>query len=218
MNLFLLGASPDEIARCHADVHVVKMILETAQMLYTAWWAADADRAKSASDPPAYRPTHRNHPVSRWIRAAPAHYLFAVEVGLALCREYTTRYEGRRHKTEVHLNRLLAWGAPPRAADPTPTTIAAKSDLKLATVGLPHGIHFYVCAIDDDAFGRCAVRDGDGRLDAIATYREYYRLKRTTLKRPMRWHGGERPGPSWILPEGEGEREVKRIKRAAATP
>jgi hypothetical protein len=37
MNIFALDADPAKAAQMHADVHVVKMILETAQLLSTAW-------------------------------------------------------------------------------------------------------------------------------------------------------------------------------------
>lgn len=37
MNVFVLDADPVRAAQAHCDVHVVKMILETAQLLSTAW-------------------------------------------------------------------------------------------------------------------------------------------------------------------------------------
>jgi hypothetical protein len=36
MNIFVLSRCPRAAARLHCDKHVVKMILETAQLLYTA--------------------------------------------------------------------------------------------------------------------------------------------------------------------------------------
>jgi hypothetical protein len=38
MNLFILSSNPTEAAEAHADKHVVKMILEACQMLYSAHW------------------------------------------------------------------------------------------------------------------------------------------------------------------------------------
>jgi hypothetical protein len=40
MNLFILSSNPTEAAEAHADKHVVKMILEACQMLYSAHWTA----------------------------------------------------------------------------------------------------------------------------------------------------------------------------------
>ena len=40
MNLFILSANPVEAAQAHADTHVVKMILEACQMLYSAHWTS----------------------------------------------------------------------------------------------------------------------------------------------------------------------------------
>jgi hypothetical protein len=38
MNIFVLSVDPKEAAKAHGDKHVVKMILEACQMLYTAHW------------------------------------------------------------------------------------------------------------------------------------------------------------------------------------
>ena len=40
MNLFVLSKKPQEAAQAHGDKHVVKMILEACQMLYSAHWTA----------------------------------------------------------------------------------------------------------------------------------------------------------------------------------
>ena len=40
MNLFILSSNPTEAAEAHADKHVVKMILEACQMLYSAHWVS----------------------------------------------------------------------------------------------------------------------------------------------------------------------------------
>lgn len=38
MNIFVLHTDPRKAARWHADKHVIKMLLEAVQMLYTAHW------------------------------------------------------------------------------------------------------------------------------------------------------------------------------------
>ena len=110
MNIFFLSLDPDEAARFHCDKHVVKMILESAQLLYTAHWVYGSPLPEGA-----YRKTHPNHPLSRWIRESLANYAWLCRLGLALCSEYTYRY-GKVHKTQHHLTWLYAH-SPERLVD-----------------------------------------------------------------------------------------------------
>ncbi len=73
-----------------SDRHVVKMVLETAQILCTI--------AHLHGHAPPYRPTHANHPCVIWAGAGYANWRWLVRHGLALCDEYTRRYE-RIHKS-----------------------------------------------------------------------------------------------------------------------
>jgi hypothetical protein len=101
MNIFVLSTNPREAAEFHCDKHVVKMILETAQLLYTAHWLTDPD----ALDDGAYRKTHPNHPCALWARESKANYQWLCHLGFWLCEEYTHRY-GKVHKTAKHLEWL----------------------------------------------------------------------------------------------------------------
>jgi hypothetical protein len=89
MNIFILHTDPAKCVRQYADKHVVKMVLETAQLL-------------CSQHEPGYAPykrTHYNHPCSRWARASTANYDWLCELGLAMCEEYTRRY-GRQHASQ----------------------------------------------------------------------------------------------------------------------
>ena len=97
MNIFVLDESPKKAAKYHCDKHVVKMILETAQMLCTAHW-------ESGGSAP-YRPTHKNHPCTKWARETKENYKWLCQLGLELCGEYTNRYS-RTHKTQEHIEWL----------------------------------------------------------------------------------------------------------------
>jgi hypothetical protein len=97
MNIFFLSLDPAEAARLHCDKHVVKMILETAQLLYTAHWVLSSSMPEGA-----YRKTHENHPSAKWVRESITNYRWLCRLGLALCEEYTFRY-GKCHKTHEHL-------------------------------------------------------------------------------------------------------------------
>ena len=91
MNIFVLHRDPKIAAQMSCDKHVVKMILETAQML------CSAARAKGAWAP--YRQTHKKHPCTLWTGASKANWEWLTTHGLALCSEYALRY-GRRHKSQ----------------------------------------------------------------------------------------------------------------------
>ena len=133
----------------------------------------------------AVPPTHRNHPSAVWVRERAEHYNWALEMAMWLCAVYTKRY-GKQHKCEAHLRRLRAMGFPPvTEADAE----LDKSKYKVATVGLPAGCRHFYCAIADDIYETCRVVDSKGRVDGIATYRQYYRYKRGVMD--MKWRKGK---------------------------
>lgn len=97
MNIFALDYCPLTAAKYHNNKHVVKQILETTQLLSTA------NIINGVSGP--YKVTHLNHPVSKWVRETEGNYLWSLQLGLALCQEYTLRY-GKKHKCEDILKNL----------------------------------------------------------------------------------------------------------------
>lgn len=95
MNIFYLSNEPGECARQHCDKHVVKMILESAQLLSNAHHMLDGDQVIK----PIYRLTHKNHPSAVWVRSSYTHYKWLWKLLYELCKEYTHRY-GKVHKVE----------------------------------------------------------------------------------------------------------------------
>ena len=93
MNIFLLHLLPRICAQMHLDKHVIKMILETAQLLCSAHYMSNS------TFKPCYKLTHKNHPSSIWCRTSKANYEWLCQLGLELCYEYTFRY-GKIHKCE----------------------------------------------------------------------------------------------------------------------
>ena len=89
MNIFYLDEDPEVAAIVQYNKHVVKMILESAQMLCTA------HRYYGNEDVP-YKTAHLNHPSSIWVRQNTKHYFWLYEHMLALGEEYTHRY-GKIH-------------------------------------------------------------------------------------------------------------------------
>jgi len=93
MNIFILDRDPVLAAQYQCDKHVVKMVLETAQIMSTI------------SGGP-YKPTHKNHPCVLWAGANLVNYNWLSEHGLALCSEYTIRYS-KRHKCQNVIESLV---------------------------------------------------------------------------------------------------------------
>ena len=94
MNIFVVDKDPKVAATMLCDKHVVKMIVETAQMLCTV-----IHKQGVAAKIP-YRATHKNHPCTIWAGETRANWDWLVTHGLAMCKEYTKRY-GRVHKSEA---------------------------------------------------------------------------------------------------------------------
>jgi hypothetical protein len=98
MNIFFLDENPKLSAQYHVDKHVVKMILETAQLLCSVHHVTDQDTDQDTDQVP-YKLSHKNHPCAIWARESLSNYLYLCELGLELCYEYTYRY-GKRHKSQ----------------------------------------------------------------------------------------------------------------------
>ena len=94
MNIFYLDDDPKTCAKMHCDKHVVKMILEYAQLLSTAHHEIDGDPSIDC-----YKPTHKNHPSAVWVRENRSNYQWLWQLLNKLLVEYTFRY-GKIHKTE----------------------------------------------------------------------------------------------------------------------
>jgi len=119
VNIFVLSENPVEAAKMMCDKHVIKMILESGQMLCAAHPVGEAPWKRS----------HYNHPCTVWARTTTENYKWLAVHGLELCAEYTRRYK-RRHKSED----VLLWCAqniPPSipAGSLTPFIVAIKNPI-----------------------------------------------------------------------------------------
>ena len=104
MNIFILHRSPRKSAELHCDKHVIKMIIETAQLLYSAHWILNPQTLPTNS----YKLSHKNHPCAIWCRQSLSNYLWLASLGWWLCKEYQYRYGYHKtHKTEPHIVWLL---------------------------------------------------------------------------------------------------------------
>ena len=176
MNIFYLDHDVVECAKMHNDKHVVKMILEYAQLLSTAHrildgneyttlsktgrkkkvWQLDDDR-----DSVLYSATHINHPSAVWVRQSDANYAWLFRMFGALMDEYTYRY-GKTHACE-RLAKSLSYRPKNIAIGPfTEPTPAMPDELKVPG-------------------------------DSIKSYRQYYNIGKTHL---AKWKS--RPVPEWF--------------------
>ena len=96
MNIFLLDNSMDKCVQYHCDKHIVKMPLETTQMICTI--------AHKYMSPP-YLPVHAKHPCTLWGGRTKGNFFWLLMFGFALCKEYTFRY-GRTHDCEKVLSQV----------------------------------------------------------------------------------------------------------------
>ena len=100
MNIFVTDRCPIQSARNLPDKHIVKMPLETCQMLaiiFSDWYYGVGKLYKSDGTP--YRTSHgafRNHPCTQWAAANQYNLAWLIRHGYALCDEYTQRY-GKVH-------------------------------------------------------------------------------------------------------------------------
>ena len=103
MNLFLLSYNIDLCAQWHCDKHVVKMILELTQMLYTAHHLTNDEVLVDSPGP--YKCTHKNHPMTKWVRETKDNYRFVTKLAQQLVNEFIYRY-GHGHKCSAHIEWL----------------------------------------------------------------------------------------------------------------
>lgn len=102
MNIFVLSSDAVESARMMCDKHVVKMIVETCQLLSTAHHVVDGTPVQivgkrtyntyQCDKSDICKATMINHPCSIWTRENSANYKWLWHHGAALCGEYNHRY------------------------------------------------------------------------------------------------------------------------------
>lgn len=98
MNIFVLDENPMIAATSLCDRHVVKMALESAQLLCTA------AHALGLSAP--YKPTHANHPCSRWLLAGRENLSWLLRHTYGIFSEYESRY-GRSHASREAIRPMM---------------------------------------------------------------------------------------------------------------
>lgn len=178
MNIFILDENPVIAAQQQCDKHVVKMIVESAQMLSTAHRMLDGiiERRPSKSgkttvnyyklederEDIVYKAVHFNHPCSIWTRESCVNYMWHYNHFKALCNEYTYRY-GKVHSTDTKLREIL----------------------RNKPNNIPHENHMTPFKLAMKSNPECMFKD------AVKSYRAFYQTKQERFK--MEWTNRERP-------------------------
>jgi hypothetical protein len=170
MNIFYLDKDPKLAAQYHCDSHVVKMILESAQLLCTAVNELAGEQVTP------YKSTHVNHPCSLWVRESLENWKYVWQLMHYLEVEWQVRYKhSKRHKS---LDALLEANIYELAKK-----YLTDSDFTSPALAIPD--HCKVdsgCSCDTHMFN-----------DAVESYREYYRKEKVALHK---WTG--RDVPFWL--------------------
>jgi len=181
MNVFVLDNNPRKAARQHCDKHVVKMIIESAQMLSTAHRMLDGtpERRPSSTgktmqqyyvlpdsrEDLLYKAVHKYHPCTVWTMASDKNYNWHWDLFNALCDEFIYRYK------KVHATDQLLRGALLQLPKNIPNGPMTK--FPLAMKSNPE------CMFDDP----------------VKSYRAFYKTKQERFK--MAWT--RRQTPDWFI-------------------
>lgn len=175
MNIFFLSLSISRCAKYHCDKHVVKMILEMTQLLWTAHHCTLSPCVKT-NKVKVYRLTHKNHPMAMWVRSSIENYNYTVKLALKLCKEYTRRYI-KTHKCQEILKWLKKHPIQNPVLTESDTAIYATEDNPVGCTRVP----------------LCITKNEHHRASLIESYREYYRQEKRSF---TTWKN--RDTPKWM--------------------
>jgi hypothetical protein len=202
MNIFFLSMSPRQAARWHANIHVVKMIVETAQLLCNVH-----HRQREYCLPPfisrrrvPYKESaagHRKLGSMIWVAESLGNYRWAVRLGLDLCKEYNKGRGRAAGKTSKHkTQKVLEW-----LRDHEPNFERTnRTPVKQQHLAMP------------DRFKKAK--------SSVQAYRDYYYSKRRTMemawpvgRTPAWWEAKRSPAKRKQMEEAELKRQLQRIDK-----
>lgn len=165
MNIFATDEDPVVSAENLDDLRVNKMVLETAQILSTACAVYGVSSNK------LYKPTHVNHPSSKWARESRKNFIWLCCHGIALAEvfsEYISKDSRKQHASlSIILQALKHKHEIPQAA---------KTEFVLAANNLDLYPHWR-------------------NIPVVDAYKHYLTVKWDSDKTPPKWNG--RKPPLW---------------------
>jgi hypothetical protein len=188
MNIFALDLDPSEAAKYHVDSHVVKMRLETCQLLissihrlrgvttrisitpkYVDRFFRDFPRIVDGVPAP-YGIGYINHPCCKWAYSCLGNFYWLMNLGFELCKEKDYRFGSKDlvcYRVLTFIEKVVGdLDFPNSSVDITPFALAISDDLKID------------------------LSCNESRVEA---YREYYRRDKVHLHK---WT--KRGEPDWI--------------------
>ena len=195
MNLFFLSEDPCEAAKFHCNKHVVKMILETTQMLYTAHHLNCKDGWQdyfTNKGLKPYRPFGPKHPSTRWISETLNNYHYALTLVRELCVEKRKRWpQNPPHSCEVHIKALIEEFAENRYSVPEEKTLEHRKQIieyckKNNSFSVKSAPDLTPLPLAMAKFPECF------KENAVLSYREYYKVAKAKF---VTWP----ETPSWYL-------------------
>ena len=153
------------------DTHVSKMVLETAQMLCTAFRIRAAKQSQSLAW--MYKSTHKRHPVVIWVASDRHHFDFTIKYGLQLADEFELRFN-KVHKSRKVIESLQVLGFPQLESEAEIPHFAEKStdSTVVGLEGLPANISWFPLCMPAEFYD----------INARTAYRNYYLSKKLTMK------------------------------------
>jgi hypothetical protein len=103
MNIFFIDNNPRLAATYLCDQHVVKMLLESAQLLSTL--AREKCDVIECDTLRLYKSTHKNHPCALWLKEHPHNWGWLWHHVCGIEKEYHERYN------KSHKSMSIAWNA-----------------------------------------------------------------------------------------------------------
>ena len=182
MNIFFLDSDAKLCAQYHNDSHVIKMILEHAQLLSTCINTLKGEQVTT------YKSTHVNHPCSKWVRESFYNFTFLVELTEELNLEYRYRFNKQvNHKAydviTSDINRLFPDIKELQSLFPVPLG----SEITKPALAMP----------DEYKVSNAVIGN-----NVVQSYRNYYKFGKAHLVKYTK-----REIPSWLKQE-----EVKRSR------
>lgn len=111
MNIFVTDPHPGISARVLPDKHIVKMPLETCQMvsiIYSKWYYDWGEIPKADNTPySTEKGAFRNHPCTKWAAESHENLAWLIAHGFGLCMEYTIRYQ-KQHSCSATILRAAS--------------------------------------------------------------------------------------------------------------
>ena len=166
MNIFVLNKSPKKAARMLVDRHVVKMILESVQMLCTTFVLIAPPEAvhRLSKKIKLYKPCHKNHPCTIWARERKINFVWLCCLASQIGKEYTFRYN-KIHKSSIMIKPL--YDAVMKLKEDETKFLIDNSILNYKL------INFALAMPDNIRLGKVRA----GSKEAVRMYKAYYETK-----------------------------------------